>query len=113
MMKRLVSFASIGLLAACVSARGGREPSVRVRVVNAARYTMQVRTCSPGPCSQLRPVRPGAKTTFTFAWTGYPRYFVEGRDGDRVAIQVPVEFNGPGRQTVTLVPPPHPQESTR
>jgi hypothetical protein len=113
MMTRLAPFSSIVLLAACASARGGPEPSVRVRVVNAARYTMLVRTCSSGPCSELRPMRPGAKTTFTFPWTGYPRYFVEGRDGDRIVIQVPIEFNGPGRQTVTLAPPPHPQESTR
>jgi hypothetical protein len=112
-MKLLTSFTLIALLAACASARGGQDPTVRVRVVNAARYTMSVRTCSPGPCSELRSMRPGAKTTFTFPWTGYPRYFVEGRDGDRIAIQVPVEFHGPGRQTVTLVPPPHPQESTR
>src|SRR5215207_1082063 len=105
MSQRLLSLGLILIAAACASARGDREPAVRVSVVNAARYTMLVRTCSPGPCSELRPVRPGAKTTFTFPWTGYPRYLVEGRDGDRVAIQVPVEFNSPGRQRVTLAPP--------
>src|SRR6476661_2265461 len=110
MMKRAAFLSSIILLAACAAPRGGSHPTVRVRVVNAARYTMQVRTCSPGPCSALRPMRPGAKTTFTFPWTGYPRYFVEGRDGDRIAIQVPIDFQEPGRRTVTLVPLHHPQE---
>jgi hypothetical protein len=103
----------LGLLfvGACASARG-REQEVRVRVINGARYTMSVRACSPGPCSELRSLPPGARTTFAFAWTGYSRHIVQGRDGDRVAIQVPIDFDGPGQQTVTLVPRRHPQEPT-
>jgi hypothetical protein len=106
---------TVGLLvfvAACASARGGK-PGVRVRVVNTGRYTLSVRTCAPGPCSELRRLRPGARTTFTFPWTGYPRHNVEGWDGRRMAIKVPVDFGGPGRQTVTLDPAHHPQESVR
>lgn len=111
MTKRLLT-ASLILLAACATTRG-REPRVQVRVLNGARYTLAVRTCSPGPCSAFRALRPGQRATFTFPWTGYSRHIVEGRDGSRVAIQVPVDFRGPGRQAVTLVPRHHPQESTR
>lgn len=82
-----------------------------MRVVNDARYTMSVRTCSPGSCSAFRSLKPGARTTFTFPWRGLPRHVVEGRDGNRVAIQVAVDFESPGQQTVTLVPLHHPQES--
>jgi hypothetical protein len=112
MSARLVSLGLLIVTAACASARG-RAPEVRVRVVNDARYTLSVRTCSPGPCSEFRQMRPGARTTFTFPWTGYTRHIVEGRDGDRVAIQVPVDFEGPGHRTVALVPRHHPQESAR
>jgi hypothetical protein len=41
------------------------------------------------------------------------RHIVEGWDGDRMAIQVPIDVPGPGRHTVTLVPRHHPQESAR
>ena len=102
---------SFTLLAACASVRGG-EQEVRVRVVNGARYTMLVRTCSPGGCSEFRSLRPGAQTAFTFPWRGLPRHVVEGKDGSRVAVQVSVDFDHPGQQSVTLVPPHHPQEST-
>lgn len=112
MAKRLLVIALTLAIGACASTRA-REPEVRVRVINAAGYTMSVRTCSPGPCSELRRLRPGARTTFTFPWTQYPRHIVEGRDGDRVAIRVPIDFNEPGAQTVTLVPRHHPQQSRR
>ena len=112
MSARLLSLGLIVVAAACASARG-RTPEVRVRVVNDARYTLSVRTCSPGPCSEFRRMRPGARTTFTFPWAGYPRHNVEGWDGHRMAIKVPIDFSGPGRQTVTLVPAHHPQESVR
>ena len=111
MSQRLLSLGFVIVAAACASARGA--PGVRVRVVNAARYTMSVNACSPGPCSEFRQLRPGARTTFTLPWIGYSRYIVQGRDGDRVAIQVPIDFSGPGCRTVTLVPRYHPQESTR
>ena len=112
MSQRLFPLGLIVVAAACASARGS-APRVRVRVVNSARYTMSVRTCSPGPCSDFRRLRPGARTTFALPWIGYSRYIVQGRDGDRIAIQVPIDFSGPGRRTVTLVPRYHPQESTR
>ena len=112
MLNRLLLLSLALIAGGCASARGG-EQEVRVRVVSAARYTLSVRTCSPGPCSEFRRLRPGARTTFAFPWTGYSRHIVEGRDGDRVVIRVPIDFQGPGRQTVTLVPRRHPQESTR
>ena len=101
----------IMLAAAACTTLGSREPTVRVRVVNGARYSMVVRTCPPGPCSDFRVLRPGARTTFVFPWRGMSRHMVEGRDGDRVAIQVPVDLHGPGAQTVTLIPRYHPQQS--
>ena len=112
-MNRWLAAGLVGL-AACASAHArDAEPQVKIRVVNGARYTMSVRACPPGPCSDLRELRPGARTTFTFSWRGYSRHVVEGRDGSRVAIQVPVDFHGPGHQTVTLLPRHHPQESIR
>jgi hypothetical protein len=95
MSRRLIALGLIVVTAACASARGS-APGVRVRVVNAARYTMSVNACSPGPCSEFRRLRPGAGTIFTLPWIGYSRYIVQGRDGDRVAIQVPLDFSGPG-----------------
>jgi len=112
MPERASTLGLIVFAAACASARGS-EPGVRVRVVNAGHYTLSVRTCPPGPCSASRRLRPGAGTTFTFPWTGYPRHNVEGWDGDRMAIKAPIDFSGPGRRTVTLVPSHHPQESSR
>ena len=111
-MNRLIHVVLMTTLVGCASTRT-RGPEVQVRVVNAARYTMAVRTCSPGPCSEFRTLRPGRRTTFTFPWRGYSRHVIEGRDGYRVAIQVPIDFDGPGQQTVTLVPRHHPQESKR
>lgn len=112
MAKRLFVIALALLTGACASTRG-REPKVRIRVVNAARYTMSVRTCAPGPCSEYRRMRPGSRTTFVFAYRGLSRHIVEGKDGSRVAIQVPIDFDRPGAQTVTLVPRYHPQQSRR
>lgn len=112
MSRPLLPAAFIAFAAACASS-ASRAAEVRVRVVNDARYTMSVRTCSPGSCSELRRLRPGARTDFTFPWTGYPRHNVEGWDGTRMAIKVPLDFSGPGRKAVTLVPVHHPQESAR
>ena len=112
MAKRLLVIALTLMVGACASTRG-RESEVRVRVVNAARYTISVRTCSPDPCSEFRRMRPGTRTTFIFPWTEYRRHIVEGWDGDRVAIRVPVDFEVPGTRTVTLVPRYHPQQPTR
>ena len=112
MFDRASTIGLLAIAAACASAPGG-EPGVRVRVVNAGPSTMSVRTCPPGSCSDFRRLRPGTGTTFTFPWTGYPRHNVEGWDGRRMAIKVPVDFEGPGRRTVTLVPARHPQESVR
>src|SRR3954468_19200516 len=93
-MKRLLSLSLTALLAACASAGGRREPMVRVRVTNAARYTLSVRACSPWSCT-TRPMAPGARATFAFPWKGLRRHIVEGWDGNRMAIQVPVDFDGP------------------
>lgn len=112
MPNRLLLFGLTFVAGACASSRVVR-PEVRVRVTSAAHYTMSVRTCPPGPCSDFRQLRPGATTTFSFPWNGYSRHIVEGRDGDRVVIRVPLDFEGPGRQTVTLDPRHHPQEPPR
>jgi hypothetical protein len=103
----------LGLLvfaAGCASARV-HQPEVHIRVVNGARYAMDVRVCSPYQCSEYRRIAPGASGTFSFPWKGARRHMITGKDGNRVAIQVPIDFLGPGRRTVILVPPYHPQQS--
>ena len=112
MTTRLLQIGIIIAAAACATP-AGRTPTVQVRVVNGARYTMAIRTCAPSGCSPFRTVRPGGNTTFIFPWRRLPRHVVEGKDGNRVAIQTSVDFDRPGRQNVTLVPPYHPQESTK
>jgi hypothetical protein len=110
MATRLLLLGFLAVSAACASAPT-RQADVRIRVVNGARYPMAVRVCAPAGCSDYRMVARGARTTFAFRWTGDRRHVVLGKDHDRVAIQVPIDFTGPGRRTVTLVPPHHPQES--
>ena len=82
------------------------DGQVTILVENRGAYLLRVRACGPYACSAYAPVRPGSRTRFAFPAPGGTRFMVTGMDGDRVAVQVPVEVRGPGLERVVLQPAP-------